>query len=303
MQPIRPKRGLGCISDSSSCYTTSPKKTLFRICSSLARCHSVWHSLAFSHWRSCEAARKTTYDRTSSVMCTGRTCQAPDTSSGRRLLQFARQADQGVKKAWSRFGSEPAANLDADHNQAASSGAGEFRVGLMLLTAQPGSTSARGWASPSRVRSDFMVASTAIWDGSPKEVPRSTRPHKDGSRAGSPNQTCASSENSDRPCGARPSVPNDGFAYVECDERSDAQNDGPNAIPAGTPRGQRGARVAGQEAVAASPNRTKQGSGAPPCAPCSTLSASDVSSNVALANQSLANGSRAAAASTGGHIQ
>ena len=48
------------------------------------------------------------------------------------------------------LGAEPAASLDADNDEA--------------LTAQPGSTSARGWASPSRVEGDTIAASRAVWD-------------------------------------------------------------------------------------------------------------------------------------------
>ena len=76
----------------------------------------------------------------------------------------------------------PAANLDADNDEAAPPGACELRVGLMSLaarcsmTAQPGSTSARGWASPSRVRGDTIVASRAGRDPCQRGRPFARQP-------------------------------------------------------------------------------------------------------------------------------
>ena len=61
---------------------------------------------------------------------------------------------------------KPAANLDTDNNEAAPPCPGEFWVGVVSLPVRGGRdsawTSARGWASSSRVRGDTIVASREL---------------------------------------------------------------------------------------------------------------------------------------------
>eukprot|EP00439_Symbiodinium_sp_Y106_P050535 s2766_g6.t1 len=61
---------------------------------------------------------------------------------------------------------KPAANLDNDNNEAAPPCPGEFWVGVVSLPVRGGRdsawTSARGWASSSRVRGDTIVASREL---------------------------------------------------------------------------------------------------------------------------------------------
>ena len=59
----------------------------------------------------------------------------------------------------------PSAAASGDELAARRPAQGKFDIAYgALLTTQPGSTSARGWASPSRVKRETMVASKASWD-------------------------------------------------------------------------------------------------------------------------------------------
>ena len=58
----------------------------------------------------------------------------------------------------------PSAAASGDELAARRPAQGKFDIAYGALLTQPGSTSARGWASPSRVKRETMVASKASWD-------------------------------------------------------------------------------------------------------------------------------------------
>eukprot|EP00439_Symbiodinium_sp_Y106_P056293 s3465_g7.t2 len=116
--------------------------------------------------------------------------EPPDANAIRPTLS-SQEGGDGVAQELHRLGAEPAANLDADNDEAALPGACELRVGLVSLTARGSIDSAagldvgaEGWASPSRVKGDTIVASRASWDPCQRGRPFATTSMRRASATG-----------------------------------------------------------------------------------------------------------------------